>query len=108
MTQAITNTILIGMGYSLVSYIPWTIIFLLTQFVGIRLYTIHNREDCQRLQKSMTYCSHLTDGGKGYGYAVGYWLIEVDLLHGRTTEINLSETNAAEVFNRIIKPAPSH
>jgi len=41
-------------------------------------------------------------------YAVAYWLIEVDLLPGRTTEINLSESNAAEVFNRIIKPAPSH
>ena len=41
-------------------------------------------------------------------YAVAYWLLEVDLLPGRTTEINLSESNAAEVFNRIIKPAPSH
>ena len=41
-------------------------------------------------------------------YAVAYWLIEVDLFPGRTTEINLSESNAAEVFNRIIKPAPSH
>ena len=41
-------------------------------------------------------------------YAVAYWLLEVDLLPGRTTEIILSQTNAAEVFNRIIKPAPSH
>ena len=40
-------------------------------------------------------------------YAVTYWLLEVDLLPGRTNEIILSETNAAEVFNRIIKPAPS-
>ena len=41
-------------------------------------------------------------------YAVAYWLLEVDLLPGRTNEIILSETNAAEVFNRIIKPTPSH
>jgi len=41
-------------------------------------------------------------------YAVAYWLLEVDLLPFRTNEITLSETNVAEVFNRIIKPAPSH
>ena len=41
-------------------------------------------------------------------YAVAYWLLEVDLLPGRTNEIILSESNAAEVHNRIIKPAPSH
>lgn len=36
-------------------------------------------------------------------YAVAYWLLEVDLGEGKTNSVNLSETNAAEVFNRFEK-----
>ena len=36
-------------------------------------------------------------------YAVAYWLLEVNLLPGQTNQINLSETNAAEIFNRFEK-----
>ncbi|NBR72306.1 MAG: hypothetical protein EBQ51_06415 [Verrucomicrobia bacterium] len=39
-------------------------------------------------------------------YAVAYWLLEVILLPGKTNEVNLSETNAAEIFNRFIKKSP--
>ena len=42
-------------------------------------------------------------------YAVAYWLLEVDLQPGRTNQIYLTESNAAEVFNRFEKPSsPSH
>ncbi len=40
-------------------------------------------------------------------YAVAYWLLEVNLTAGQTNQLNLSETNAAEVFNRFIKKTPS-
>ncbi|NDE84852.1 MAG: hypothetical protein EB056_02285 [Verrucomicrobia bacterium] len=36
-------------------------------------------------------------------YAVAYWLLEVELSGGKTNSLNLSETNAAEVFNRFEK-----
>ena len=36
-------------------------------------------------------------------YAVAYWLLEVELSAGKTNSFNLSETNAAEVFNRFEK-----
>lgn len=36
-------------------------------------------------------------------YAVAYWLLEVEVSPGKTNSVNLSETNAAEVFNRFEK-----
>ena len=36
-------------------------------------------------------------------YAVAYWLLEIDISKNQTNRIDLSETNAAEVFNRFEK-----
>ena len=36
-------------------------------------------------------------------YAVAYWLLEVQVLPGQTYRLDLTETNAAEVFNRFEK-----
>ena len=60
---------------NLLSYIPWTLIFLVTPYLfGIRLYFLQKREECSRIQKRVQdRCSHTTDGGKGYGYALGRW-----------------------------------
>lgn len=56
--------------------IPWTFIFFLTQFFGVRLYYIKNRDECKKIQKKIgKCCSHLTDGEKGYGYSFGFWYI---------------------------------
>jgi hypothetical protein len=61
---------------NLLSCIPWTAIFLLTQCYGIRLYYIKRREESTRIQKRLQgSCSHTTDGGRGFGYSVGYWYI---------------------------------
>lgn len=38
-------------------------------------------------------------------YAVAYWLLEVPVSKGKTNRLELTETNAAEVFNRFEKPA---
>ena len=39
-------------------------------------------------------------------YAVAYWLLEVDVPKKQTTRLDLTETNAAEVFNRFEKKTP--
>ena len=38
-------------------------------------------------------------------YAVAYWLLEAQVSKGQTNRLELTETNAAEVFNRFEKPA---
>ena len=39
-------------------------------------------------------------------YAVAYWLLEAEVAKNRTNRIDLTETNAAEVFNRFEKKNP--
>ena len=54
--------------------IPWTSIFLFTQLFGIRLYILKRKEECQQIQKKLgSWCSHMSEDGKGYGYSFGYW-----------------------------------
>ena len=38
-------------------------------------------------------------------YALAYWLLEIPVSKGKTNRLELTETNAAEVFNRFEKPA---
>jgi len=66
-------TSMLGLGY-IFSQIPWTVIFLLTPLIGIRLYVINDKEDCKRIQKRIGHrCSHTADGNKGFGYSLGFW-----------------------------------
>ena len=37
-------------------------------------------------------------------YAVAYWLLEIPVAKNQTNRLDLTETNAAEVFNRFEKP----
>ena len=61
---------------SILSYIPWQLIFLLLNIFGIRCYNLKSKEECQRIQKRIgERFSSTTDGGKGEGYAIGYWYI---------------------------------
>ncbi len=39
-------------------------------------------------------------------YAVAYWLLEVEIPKNQKIRLDLTETNAAEVFNRFEKKAP--
>jgi hypothetical protein len=69
--QAIIAPIL---ALNFLNYIPWTIIFLFTQIYGVRYYFLKRREECMRIQKRLqNKCSQTTDGGKGYGYSLGFW-----------------------------------
>ena len=64
------------LAMNFLSYIPWSAIFLLTQWFGVRLYYLKKREECTRIQKRVQgWCSHTTDCSKGYGYAIGYWYL---------------------------------
>ena len=66
----------IGIGFvtMVMNDIPWTSIFLFTQLFGVRLYTLRRKEECQQIQKKMgSWCSHMSEDGKGYGYSFGYW-----------------------------------
>jgi hypothetical protein len=63
------------LAFNLFNTIPWTAIFLFTQYIGIRLYYIKKSEECSRIQNRVKGFSHTTDGGKGCGYAFGYWYI---------------------------------
>ena len=51
--------------------IPWVAVFLITQFYGVRLYVLKDKAVCQRIQRRLTWSSHVADGDKGYGYSVG-------------------------------------
>jgi len=63
------------LAINILNYIPWTMIFLITQLFGIRLYYIKKAEECNRIQNRITQSSHTTDGGKGFGYSYGYWYL---------------------------------
>lgn len=68
---------------SLVSYVPWSMVFLVTPLVGFRLYTVENAEDCKRVQKRVNkWCTHYTEDDKGHGYSVGKWyFLHIQLHH---------------------------
>jgi len=71
---SLTNIVGFNMVLSVFNQIPWTIIFIITQTFGIRLYYIKNKEECLLIQKRINHnCSHITDNGKGYGYSFGFW-----------------------------------
>ena len=59
---------------NILSTIPWSLIFFLTQFFNIRLYLINRPDECQRIQKRIgNNTSETGDGGKGRGYSFGRW-----------------------------------
>ena len=76
------------LAMNLLSYVPWTVIFLLTQTYGVRLYYLKRRDECSRIQKRLQgWCSHTTDGGKGYGYSFGYWYaVSITVISSESSE----------------------
>jgi len=58
------------------SYIPWTLIFLFLRKFNIYLYVLTDRDVCTRIQKRISsYCTHISDNNKGYGYSIGKWYL---------------------------------
>uniref|UniRef100_A0A6C0JXK1 ATPase AAA-type core domain-containing protein n=1 Tax=viral metagenome TaxID=1070528 RepID=A0A6C0JXK1_9ZZZZ len=70
----VTSLIGISYGMTFLAYIPFTLIFLVTQWYGVKLYVLTDPEDCKRIQKRVSsWATHTTDNDKGYGYSIGYW-----------------------------------
>lgn len=62
-----------GVALTVFDAVPWVAIFMLTQLFGVRLYTLNDKETCQRVQRRLVRSSHVADGGRGYGISVGRW-----------------------------------
>jgi hypothetical protein len=59
----------------LLNSIPWDAFFLLTRCIGISMHSLSDRDTCVRVQKRVGRSSHITDGGKNYGYSIGWGYI---------------------------------
>ena len=65
-----------GIAYSLFQSIPWTILYIPLRWCGLRVYTLGNRLECQRIQsRTRLWSSHTTDFNKAFGYTFGKWYI---------------------------------
>ena len=102
--MSLKSGILLATGLSLLNYIPFTAIFLLTQLFGVRLYTVTRREDCIRVQKRVKYCSHLTNG-KSEGYSIGYWyLMSITITEGDEGDrYNIWMIATASTYDSLLK-----
>lgn len=93
------------------SSIPWTIILLwLTPTFGIRLFTVHNAEDCRRIQRRVSdLCTHYTEDNKGYGFSIGfYYLLHIRLerhSYGQDMSVWFIGTDAS--FRRLMDRDPA-
>lgn len=64
-----------------VTLIPWTIVFLILNHIGIRLYIIKDKSQCRAIQKSLdglwTHTKKHDSGG--YGFSIGrYYIVFLD------------------------------
>ena len=87
---------------SLLTNIPWTAIFFITQFLGLRLYIIRRTEECQKIQKRISNTtSEIGDGGKGQGWALGYWYFLH--LENRGGDMNIWMIATATTYENFMK-----
>ena len=88
-----TTGALLGLGMYLLNNVPWVSIFLFTQFIGIRLYNITDKETILRIQRRLKYASHTSDDGKKSGYAFGKWFL---------LWISIVKNQEGDIFNAFI------
>ena len=74
--MTILGGIMIGFGYTLISMIPWSMIFLITKRFGIKYYSLSDYDTCMRISKRLKdNTSEVGNDEKGTGYSIGYWYI---------------------------------
>ena len=103
-TQGVYTIMIFGFISNLISNIPWSLIFLFTPYFGVHLYNIKKKEECLTIQKNLGTlgpCSHTTDGGKGYGYSLGYWYIAYIGDSGDEPSVSMVSTKAT--YERLSK-----
>jgi len=69
------NLLSIGIFATVLSYVPWNMVFLLTQYFGIRRYILTQQHECLNIQKRISNFSEVGDNNKGQGYCIGKWYI---------------------------------
>ena len=89
-TVSVYAGFLSGILLTLWSAIPWVAVFLFTQYYGIRLYVLKDKAVCLRIQRRLTWSSHVADGDKGYGYSVGPWYM---------ASVSITRTDFGEHFD---------
>lgn len=73
---SILHQIYITVGYTLLNFLPWSMIFLLLRPFGLRYYKLVKAEECKVIQKKIgENFSQTTDNNKGFGYSCGYWFV---------------------------------
>lgn len=104
-TQGVYALMAFGFITNLISNIPWSLIFLFTQYFGVRLYSIKKKEECLTIQKNIgsAPCSHTTDGGKGYGYSIGRWYIAYIENSGDNSDPSVSMICSESTYERLTK-----
>jgi ATPase family associated with various cellular activities (AAA) len=76
MSNMLLPLLMVNMIGQIISHIPWAAMLIILKPLGLRLYYLKKRDECTRIQKRLqNNCSHTTDGGKGYGYSIGYWYV---------------------------------
>ena len=81
----------VGAAHYFLNAFPWTIIFLLFQLFGIRLYNLKNKEVCRRLQKRVSgRCTHRLDNDDSAGFCIGRWYI---------ANINVTKNEYGDYYN---------
>jgi len=74
-TNNFSYLFLFGFLTNILYNIPWSCIFLFLKPLGIHMYNIKKKEECNTIQKNIGTCSQITDGGKAFGYSIGYWYL---------------------------------
>lgn len=70
LTSAAAMAVLSALG-PLMQCIPWHMLLLPLQLLGLHHYLLHDREICLRLQRKLRWSSHTTDTNKPCGYSIG-------------------------------------
>lgn len=121
-TVTILSGIMIGFGYTLISMIPWSMLFLITKRFGIKYYSLSDSDICMRIMKRLKdNTSEVGNDNKGTGYSIGYWyLLYISSKYRDETEIMMIATDASfknltreveeeetPVMNQMITATPS-
>lgn len=93
-----TTVAFLGLLQTAVTYIPWSLIFLFTRFLGLHLYVPRDREVCLRIQRRLTWTTHTADGDKPCGYAIGRWYL---------LQLTIQTTENGDKFDAWILSTPS-
>jgi hypothetical protein len=86
---------------------PWTVVFLLLRWTGVRLFNLRNREDCRRIQKRISAnCTQVMDGNLGGGYAVGWgYMAYMNIhVHEYGDSYNIWIITTDKIFSDLTKP----